>query len=147
MELSLQARKERLLRMLSPETTFLDESTIDPHSDPEDTPHLITLHDVHELLQQRQAVERREQRASGRSRNPDFFTPPSTGDLDIAMADRLVKQEYPEFEDMKPGDMSDPEMTFVLWDNVQQYPQHYIGKANVVKVRQPFIKTSGLSNH
>ncbi|KAF6820453.1 qde-2-interacting protein [Colletotrichum sojae] len=42
----------------------------------------------------------------------------------------LMMRTFPEYEDMKPGDVSKEGALFVAWDLVKGYPSRYIGKTN-----------------
>lgn len=46
----------------------------------------------------------------------------------------LMMRTFPEYEKMKPGDVSEENAFFVAWDLVQRYPTSYIGKTNRPKV-------------
>ncbi|OHW91538.1 qde-2-interacting protein [Colletotrichum incanum] len=42
----------------------------------------------------------------------------------------LISQDFPEFKNMKAGDLSEEGMAFVSWDLIQRYPSNFIGKTN-----------------
>ncbi|KAK1585988.1 QDE-2-interacting protein [Colletotrichum navitas] len=50
----------------------------------------------------------------------------------------LISQNFPEFNNMRAGDLSEDGMAFVAWDLVQRYPSSFIGKTNRPKA-QPFF--------
>lgn len=133
-ELTLGQREQYLLELLGPQITLAAPADLPSDSKEEECePELFTFHHVRDRLFA-EASEKRARKEANRSNNKSSLYMPSTGEQDAEKAEQLAMVDYPEFKGRKPGDISEPSETFMLWDLVVKYPELYIGKTNRIKV-------------
>ncbi|KAK1976119.1 QDE-2-interacting protein [Colletotrichum cereale] len=109
-----------------------------PHQEVEETPETIVLDPL--ALDRETAAKKVTSKGKSITQpisskaTPHYVGPPLEPSKSKKMApadfNTLISQDFPEFKNMKAGDLSGDGMTFVAWNLVQRYPSSFIGKTN-----------------